>query len=58
MNGAEYRRLREEKGLSLREVARRANISSVYLSDMERGNRPMPPEDSHLDRKLRDILEE
>ena len=33
---------REELGLSIREVARRINISAPYLSDIEKGNRYAP----------------
>lgn len=33
--GAYYRTMRKRKGLSLREVARRLNISAAYLSDLE-----------------------
>ncbi len=38
-NGAYARELREGRGLSLREVARRMKISAMMLSDLERGNR-------------------
>lgn len=37
--GYKLRRVREEAGLSLREVARRMDISAPFLSDLERGNR-------------------
>lgn len=35
----ELRRARQDAGLSLREMARRACLSAPYLSDVERGNR-------------------
>ncbi|MCE6957497.1 helix-turn-helix domain-containing protein, partial [Cereibacter sphaeroides] len=37
--GAYARELREGRGLSLRETARRMKVSAPYLSDLERGNR-------------------
>ncbi len=36
---AELRRLREEQGITLRTIARQLNVSAVYVSDIERGNR-------------------
>jgi len=39
LTGDKYRRMRKEKGLSLREVARRMGISAPYLSDLERAKR-------------------
>lgn len=38
-DGAYARQLREQRGLKLREVARRMGISAPMLSDLERGNR-------------------
>lgn len=38
-DGGYLRILREESGLSLREVARRLKISAPYLSDIERNRR-------------------
>lgn len=40
--GAKVRKARESKGLGLREVARRAECSAAYVSDMERGMRGAP----------------
>jgi len=37
--GRALRQQREERHISLREVARQLNVSAVYVSDMERGNR-------------------
>lgn len=37
--GAMARTERCQKGISLREVARRMDISAMFLSDLERGNR-------------------
>lgn len=37
--GAEFRRLRKEKNVSMNEMARRMKISAPYLSDLERGKR-------------------
>lgn len=37
--GARFRALREERGLTLREVARRAGFSAAYVSDVELGRR-------------------
>ena len=37
--GAELRRMREESGLSLREVARQLDMVAGYLSDLELGKR-------------------
>jgi len=37
--GGEMRALRQKAGVSLRELARRMNISAPFLSDMERGAR-------------------
>ena len=39
IEGAAYRSTRIKRGLSLREVARRMNISAMYLCDLERGRR-------------------
>jgi len=40
--GSCIREMREEKGLSGRELARRANISQAYLSQLERGENKKP----------------
>lgn len=40
--GKSIRQRREQLGISLREMARHLNMSAVYLSDIERGNRPAP----------------
>lgn len=42
-NGACLRALREHRGLSLREMARRLAWSATYLSDVERGRRAVTP---------------
>jgi len=42
--GMRARRLRTERHLSLREVARRLNWSAAYVSDLERGRRGWKPE--------------
>ena len=39
--GKMMRRLREDSGLSLREVARRMEFSAPYISDCEVGNREL-----------------
>ena len=49
------RRLRERSGVSLRQLARQADISSSYLSDIELGRRN-PPEPTL--RRLLEGLEE
>lgn len=40
-DGDFIRRSREDRGLSLREVARCVGISASYLSDLERNNRTL-----------------
>ncbi|MGG3887802.1 helix-turn-helix domain-containing protein [Metabacillus fastidiosus] len=40
--GSCIREMREEKGLSGRELARRSNISQAYLSQLERGENKKP----------------
>lgn len=42
--GRRARRLRGERRLSLREVARRLGWSAAYVSDLERGRRGWKPE--------------
>jgi transcriptional regulator with XRE-family HTH domain len=37
--GAMFRQERQEQSLSLRELARRTDLSAPYLSDLERGRR-------------------
>lgn len=37
--GRIFRQLRQRKGISLREVARRIKLSAAYLSDLERGHK-------------------
>ena len=37
--GSQLRKLREDAGLSLREVARRLNYSAAHVSDLELGRR-------------------
>ena len=37
--GQEIRRLRESKGITLRELARRVGVSAPFLSDLEHGRR-------------------
>lgn len=37
--GKEIRRLREEQGISLRELAKRLDVSAAFLSDVELGRR-------------------
>lgn len=44
--GNELRRIRLEKGISLRRLARDLGVSAAYISDVERGNRLPLPEDS------------
>ena len=39
LTGDKYRCIRIDKGLSLREVARKMGISASYLSDLERAKR-------------------
>ena len=41
--GQRIREVRQELGLSLRSLGTRIGVSAVYLSDMERGNRTLPP---------------
>ncbi len=40
--GGELKRLRKEKGFTLEELAERAEISTSYLSHIERGTRQAP----------------
>lgn len=40
--GAKIRELREERGISLKEMAHALNISSAYLSALEHGKRGKP----------------
>lgn len=42
--GAAVRARREESGMSLRSAAKWMSISPTYLSDLERGIRPWPPQ--------------
>ena len=51
--GSEVRTVRQGKGITLRDMARRIGISAVYLSDMERGNRPVSPK--HLAKIKREL---
>lgn len=37
--GERVRRAREDRGMSLRELSRRCEVSAAYISDIERGNR-------------------
>ena len=37
--GAVLRRLRQERGLTIEEAARRGNVTTNYLGDVERGQR-------------------
>jgi transcriptional regulator with XRE-family HTH domain len=39
LNGAWLRSVREDEGVSLRAMARRAKVSAAYLSDVERNRR-------------------
>lgn len=38
------KRIREERGISQRSLAKAANVSSPYIFDLERGNRNAKPE--------------
>lgn len=40
--GARLRAMREERGISLKEMARALNVSSAYLSALEHGRRGKP----------------
>ena len=40
---AYVRQIRADRGMSLRELAERIDITPAYLSDMERGNRALLP---------------
>lgn len=40
--GARLRAMREERGLSLKDMARALNVSSAYLSALEHGHRGRP----------------
>jgi transcriptional regulator with XRE-family HTH domain len=40
--GAKLRAMREERGLTLKEMARALHVSSAYLSALEHGKRGMP----------------
>lgn len=40
--GARLRQLREQRGVSLKEMARALNVSSAYLSALEHGHRGRP----------------
>jgi transcriptional regulator with XRE-family HTH domain len=53
--GAFIRRLREAKGIGLREMARKIGVSPTYLSKIERDEFPPPTEDRV--RKIAEILE-
>lgn len=46
--GACLRRIREERKISLRELARAVHITPTYLSDLERGN-SRPPDKALLE---------
>jgi transcriptional regulator with XRE-family HTH domain len=46
--------LREQRGLSIRELGRRANVSSSHLSDIEQGLRPL--DNLHMIEALEDAL--
>lgn len=52
--GESYRNRRELNGHSLRTVAKRAGISAMYLSDLERGRRNWNPE---LERKIKSAIQ-
>lgn len=51
--GIELRRRRLESSFSVRELARKANISSTHLSDIENGNRA--PSKEVLERLLEHV---
>lgn len=42
--GAELRKAREARGMSLRSVAKKLGFSPPFVSDMELGNRAISPE--------------
>src|ERR1039458_6720916 len=42
--GTMLRRLRQQKGVGLRELARKIGVSAPYLSNVERGKSPTPSE--------------
>lgn len=44
---------REELGLSIREVARRIDISAAYLSDIEKGNRYAPSKNNVIEKLIK-----
>lgn len=53
--GETIRQARVNKGLSLRETARRAEMSNSYLSQLENGHNTNP--DGSIIRKLSDVLD-
>lgn len=53
--GAYVRRLREQKAIGLREMARRLDVSAPYLNDIERGKRAAPR--TEIVRAMAEILE-
>jgi transcriptional regulator with XRE-family HTH domain len=52
----DYRAIRQSTGLTLREVARRANLNPGRVSVIERGLVPTPQEDAALMAVLREAL--
>ncbi|WP_257349075.1 helix-turn-helix domain-containing protein [Pseudalkalibacillus decolorationis] len=52
--GDELKKMREQKGLSMRELSRRSGISSSFLSKLESGKRSTPKHETVL--KLSDGL--
>jgi predicted transcriptional regulator len=52
--GQRWRQIRTAQGISLREMARKAGYSAVYLSDLERGRRNWTAQTmAHYERALR-----
>jgi len=51
VDGGNVRKMRESKGLSLRELARRMKISASYLCDIELGRRQPAKQTARLLRK-------
>lgn len=56
--GERLRRVREERGIVLRELAEQAGLTDSYLSEVERGLRPPPRRDRAAIARLAEALED
>jgi transcriptional regulator with XRE-family HTH domain len=53
--GAFIRKKREEKNMTVKDLAKEMNVSNVYISDIERGNRMAPNKEDFLVKLFRTL---